>query len=155
MDTVRALIDHLHTRLTGDAALAAIFPDGTVHLFPDWAEQDADVLRPGTYTPYLVHEIDLDSGQDESWALMIGTYTLNIWDRAANQDRALAIRARLRALLVNYGFRTDGGELVAARLGAPSDQAIPDTDPDVWRRELVFPLRFFDVAEVSAVNART
>jgi len=134
MDTLQAVIEALWTRLTTDATLNALFPGGTAICFLEWAEQDADF-------PYLV--VRLDTASDEF--MEHGDFVVDIWDKASEADRALNIRGRVRQLLYNYAFTTAGGEVGAARLGrARLDQAIPDEEPDVWRREITFPVRFFD-----------
>ena len=142
MDTLQAVIEALYTRLTTDLALQGFFPGATVQCFLEWAEQDASF-------PYLV--IRLDTASDEF--MEDGDFVVDVWDSASNADRALDIRGRVRALLYQYSFTTAGGEVGAARLGRPRlDQAIPDEEPDVWRREITFPIRFFDRQEVVAVG---
>jgi len=134
MDTLQAVIEALWTRLTTDATLNAMFPGATVKCFLEWAEQDATF-------PYLV--VRLDTASDEF--MEDGDFVVDIWDSAGKADRALSIRGRVRQLLYNYAFTTGAGEVGAARLGrARLDQAIPDEEPDIWRREITFPIRFFD-----------
>jgi hypothetical protein len=132
MDTLQAVIEALNTRLTTDATLMALFPGGAVRLYYEWAEQDAAF-------PYLV--ISLDTGADEF--MEQGDFVVNIWDSASEADRALSIRGRVRQLLYDYAFTA--AEVGAARLGRPRlDQSIPDSEPGIWRREITFPIRFFD-----------
>ena len=142
MDTLQAVIEALYTRLTTDGTLMAMFPGGVAKCFLEWAEQDATF-------PYLV--IRLDTGADEF--MEQGAFVVDIWDSASEADRALSIRGRVRALLYEYSFTTAGGEVGGARLGRPRlDQSIPDEEPGIWRREITFPIRFFDRQEVVAVG---
>jgi len=132
MDTLQAIIEVLSTRLTTDGTLNALFPGGTAICFLEWAEQDA-------VFPYLV--LSIDTSADE-W-METGSVVVNIWDSASEADRALSIRGRVRQLLYDYAFTA--AEVGAARLGRPRlDQSIPDSEPGIWRREITFPIRFFD-----------
>jgi hypothetical protein len=132
VDTLQSIIEVLNTRLTTDGTLIALFPGGAVSLFYEWAEQDAAF-------PYIV--LSIDTSADE-W-METGDVVVNIWDSASEADRALSIRGRVRWLLYDYAFTA--AEVGAARLGRPRlDQSIPDSEPGIWRREITFPIRFFD-----------
>ena len=133
MDTLQAIKEALNTRLTTDGTLMGMFPGGAVKCFNRWAEQDASF-------PYIV--VTLGNDADE-W-MEQGSVVVNVWDKGSEEDRCLNIHGRVRQLFYDYAFTTGAGEVGAARLGRPRSQPIDDPEPDVWRWEITFPIRFFD-----------
>jgi hypothetical protein len=145
---MQAIIEELFTRLRTNAALQALFAGGDVLVFNQWAEQDAE-------PPYIVLELSAGGPTDELYAQKSGDLVVTVWDRASSEADCLEIVGAVRNVLSRTGFDATSGAAKAIWIGTPyPDQAVPDPEPDLWRRETVYPISFWDAAEVSAVTSR-
>lgn len=151
MDVRAALITELHNRLTGDAALKAlcILPGegvGTVRLSNGMAQ-------PDTKLPYLTHRVDLVV-PDTSWALLEGTWLLDLWDHGPNRDRIWAIHARVITLMDRLIFTPAGEEIVAAQVFLRTDREGPTDAASVYRLMLEWALHLDRQGEVERILTR-
>ena len=151
MDVREALVTEFYTLLTTDAPLQALFilPDevaGTVRM-------QEGLAQPNTSFPYLTHRLDLVV-PDSSWALLEGTWYLDIWDHISNRDRTFDIRARVITLLDWRFFTPAGGEISVAQVSLRYDREGPTDAADVHRIMLEWALHLDRKGEVAAILTR-
>ena len=151
MDTIQAITNTIHAYLAADDALIALM-GGEVRGYMTWAPQDESA-------PYLVYSpvVRGPSPGEPSrlYPEKLGDFAVAIWDESGSPASTLLIAGRVIALLSRYGFDTAGGEATQVMLGTPPiSQPVPDEELDWWRHEIVFPLWFWDAAEVLAVTTR-
>jgi len=147
MDTLRAIIEALDDRLTGDAALQALFPGGEVALYVDGA------VPEDSEGPYIVHDLEL--APQEVWAWASGAWSLNIWDHATHRERLYAIHARLIALMDRYTLALSGGEsVIGVRFELQIDTPGPSDESDWQRQMMQFAVWCDRKAEIGAILSR-
>ena len=143
-DIQEALLTYIYARLTTDAGLMADM-GGTVRLAAVWA-------KPDTTFPYLVHRIDV--GPDPLFIMRRATYYIDIWSDSPNASEVLAIREEIIGLLDELEFDTASDEATRARFSLQTDAFIPETEDGIWHYAIMFNLRFFRDAEITAIDAR-
>jgi len=146
VDIQEALLTYIYTLLTTDAGLKADM-GGTVRLAAIWA-------KPDTAFPYLVHRIDFGPDTDDTNIMRRSTYYIDIWSDSPNASEILAIREEIIGLLDELEFDTANNEATRARFLLQTDAFIPETEDGIWHYAIMFNLRFFRNAEITAINAR-
>ena len=142
VDTQLSLLTYLYNLLTKDENLKT-FMGGEVRLYLTLAETDAPF-------PYLVHRID--AAPADPYMVRQATYYLDIWSATANALEALAIRAKLIALLDELQFSTE--EAVGCRLWLQTDGFIPEDEEGIWHYALQFNLRYYRQGETEEIIRR-
>jgi len=144
MDIQEALLTYIYNRLTTDTGLKADM-GGTVRLALAWA-------KPDTTFPYLVHRIDV--GADPLFIMRRATYYIDIWSDSPNASEILAIREEIITSLDELEFNTASDEATRARFLLQTESFIPETEDGIWHYAIMFNLRFFRNAEITAIDAR-
>jgi len=145
-DIQEALLTYIYNRLTTDAGLMADM-GGTVRLALAWA-------KPDTEFPYLVHRIDFGPDTDDTNIMRRSTYYIDIWSDSPNAAELLAIKEEIIASLDELEFNTANDEATRARFSLQTDAMVPETEDGIHHYALMFLLRFFRDAEITAINAR-
>ena len=145
-DIQEALLTYIYNRLTGDTGLQSDM-GGSVRLALAWA-------KPDTIFPYLVHRIDIRADDSEVYALRRATYYIDIWSDSPNASEVLAIREEIITSLDELEFNTASNEATRARFELQTDKFIPETEDGILHYAIMFNLRFFRDAEITAINAR-
>ena len=145
-DIQEALLDYIYARLVADTGLIAAM-GGSVRLALAWA-------KPDTEFPYLVHRIDFGPDTDDSDIMRRSTYYIDIWSDSPNASEVLAIREEIITSLDELEFDTASDEATRARFRLQTDSFIPETEDGIWHYAIMFNLRFFRDAEITAIDAR-
>ena len=146
-DIQEALLTYIYNRLTTDTGLMADM-GGTVRIAAVWA-------KPDTTFPYLVHRIDIGpDGSEDLHILRRATYYIDIWSDSPNASEILAIRQEIIESLDELEFDTASDEATRARFLLQTDAFIPETEDGIWHYAIMFNLRFFRDAEITAIDAR-
>ena len=143
MDTMTAILTHLHTILTEDATLKAAM-GGPVRLYLGWGVADAA-------TPYLVHRMEFKAPSDV-FPMREGTYILDIWSDTDNADEALSIRNRVITLLDELSFDTTDDDVTSCRLWLQTDGMI--VEEGYWHIATQWNLRFYRTVETANILNR-
>lgn len=144
MDTIRAIIEALYARIMGDPVLQALAPTGELPLYEIWAPEDAGF-------PYLTHEVRIEI--TDVWALVEGTWRLDIWDHSQNRNRLYAIRARLVALMDQETLTLPVEVPTGVRVVMAGDGPGPTDSPEVQRQMMAFGIWYGRTAEITAILA--
>ena len=135
VDIQESLMTALYTLLTTDSDLQTAM-GGTVRMYPVWAKPDATF-------PYLVHRIDMGTGND--WdPVMPCTYYLDIWSDSPSAEEALDIRKLIMGLLDNLESSTN--ETTDYFLWRQTDGFVPETEQDIWHYACQFNLKWLNAA---------
>ena len=142
IDTQRALLETIYTKLTTDEGLMAAM-GGTVRLRAVWANPDEEF-------PYLVQQIDFTA--TEFWPIRKGTLYLDIWSHSENYRECLEIRRLVIGLLDEWQFDTANDEAVNCKLWLQTDGMIEEDAINIWHYATQWNLRMYRKAEVAAIG---
>ena len=145
-DIQEALLTYIYDRLVADTGLKSDM-GGTVRLALAWA-------KPDTAFPYLVHRIDFGPDTDDTNIMRRATYYIDIWSDSPNASEVLAIRQEIVESLDELEFNTASNEATRARFFLQTDAFIPEIEDGIFHYAIMFNLRFFRDAEITAINAR-
>lgn len=142
MDTMAALLTHIHGILTGSAALKSAMSD-PVRLYLTWAP-------PDTEFPYLVYRIDLSA--QEFFPMRQGTLYLDIWSDSPNAEEITAIRKLIVGLLDELYPST--AEITGGRLWLQTEGFVPESEQGIFHFATQWNLRYYRKAEMASIISR-
>lgn len=135
VDIQESLLVSIYNTLTGDGDLETAM-GGTVRLYLAWA-------KPNAAFPYLVHRIDMGTGND--WdPVMPCTYYLDIWSDSPKYEEVLDIRMNIMGLLDNLESSTN--ETTDFFLWRQTDGFIPEPEQGIWHYACQFNLKWLNAA---------